>query len=144
MLDAKYSVFYHTTSESYLVRTTSYSLPAELHAHVDVVAPTTNFGLLRRMKATSFLQPDVSAITDDEAVSQLDALSLGQLAAVPSSCDTTITPACLKALYNTTGYTPQATDVNKLGVAGYLDEFANDADLQVRTTYYNSNIWPES
>ena len=37
----------------------------------------------------------------------------------------------MQALYNTTGYVPQATDVNSIGVAGYLEEFANDADLQV-------------
>ena len=48
-----------------------------------------------------------------------------------STCDEFITPDCLRALYNTSTYVPKATNVNKLGVAGYLDEFANDADLQV-------------
>jgi hypothetical protein len=32
-----------------------------------------------------------------------------------------------QALYNTTAYVPKATATNKLGVAGYLQEFANDA-----------------
>jgi len=41
-----------------------------------------------------------------------------------------ITPSCLRALYNTAGYIPKATHKNKLGVAGYLDQFANRADLQ--------------
>ncbi|KAL5536826.1 hypothetical protein ACEPAF_649 [Sanghuangporus sanghuang] len=133
MLSAKYSVFHNPSSEAYLVRTTSYSLPSELHRHVSVVAPTTYFGQMRPMRATSFVQDDVPSISDAEAAAQREAvgtLSIGQLATVPTSCNNQITPSCLKALYNTTGYTPQATDTNKLGVAGYLDEFANDADLQ--------------
>ncbi|EJD07658.1 subtilisin-like protein [Fomitiporia mediterranea MF3/22] len=133
MLSAKYSVFHNPSTDSYVVRTTSYSLPSALHPHISVVAPTTHFGQMRRMKATSFLQPDVPAISDDEAAAQSDAISKlipGSLAVVPTSCNTQITPACLRALYNTSTYVPQATDTNKLGVAGYLDEFANDADLQ--------------
>lgn len=131
MLDAKYRVFRNPATSDYVVRTTAYSLPAALHSHVSVVTPTTYFGSLRKMKATSFLQPEIPPIDDKEAVRQHEALALGGLAAVPSSCSTTITPACLRALYNTSTYTPQATNVNKLGVAGYLEEFANNADLQV-------------
>jgi hypothetical protein len=33
-------------------------------------------------------------------------------------------------MYNTEGYVPQKTDTNRLGVAGYLDQFANYDDLQ--------------
>lgn len=132
MLSAKYRIFHNPSSDTYLVRTTSYSLPSTLHAHVAVVAPTTHFGTMRRMKTTSFVQDDAELITDEEAKKQVQSLGIGQLAAVPTSCNTQITPACLRGLYNTSAYVPQATDTNKLGVAGYLDEFANDADLQVR------------
>ena len=52
-------------------------------------------------------------------------------AGVPASCVGVITPACLFALYNAAGYVPTATDKNVLGVAGYLDQFANYADMQV-------------
>ena len=130
MLDAKYSVYHKPSEDVYLVRTTSYALPAVLQEHVNVIAPTTHFGQMRPMRATSSSSPSSLAISQDEAKNQLNALSSGQ---VPSSCNTTITPACLKALYNTVGYVPQATKVNKLGIAGYLNEFANDADLQVRS-----------
>lgn len=129
MLGAKYNVYHHTKSGETVVRTLSYSLPKELHSHVDVIAPTTYFGTLRSMKATSFLQPDVKPITEDELKEA--ALTPLSNAAVPSSCARTITPACLRALYNTASYTPTETATNKLGVAGYLGEFANTADLQV-------------
>lgn len=131
MLDTKYSVFHNPSSDSYVVRTTSYSLPRPVYQHIGVVVPTTYFGTMRRMKATSFLQPDRETISKEDAIAQLSAISPGNLATVPSSCSRTITPACLRALYNTVNYTPTQTDVNKLGVAGYLEEFANDADLQV-------------
>ena len=130
MLNATYEIYHHENTEEYIVRTLSYSLPASLHPHVGVVTPTTYFGTMRSMRKTSFIQPDVKTLDNDiEIASQLT--DPASLATVPSSCSSTITPACLRALYNTTSYVPKATDVNKLGVAGYLDEFANNADLQV-------------
>ncbi|KAH9479704.1 putative tripeptidyl-peptidase SED2 [Psilocybe cubensis] len=127
MLNTKYNVYEHGPSGEEVIRTLSYSLPQELHSHIDVVAPTTYFGTLRSMRKTSFLQPDVKPITDEELAASLVP---GSNAAVPSSCSTTITPTCLRDLYNSSAYVPQATATNKLGVAGYLQEFANLADLQ--------------
>ncbi len=50
--------------------------------------------------------------------------------AVPASCATTITPACLQALYGIP--TALATQkANTLGVSGFIDQFANQADLRV-------------
>ena len=64
---------------------------------------------------------------------------LSPLATVPSSCGSTITPACLRALYNTTSYTPKATATNKLGVAGYLDEYAVHSDLKTFLNRFRSD-----
>jgi tripeptidyl-peptidase I len=130
MLNATYEIYQHEGTAEYIVRTLSYSLPASLHPHIGVVTPTTYFGTMRSMRKTSFLQPNIKPIENDfEAAARLS--GPGSLATVPSSCSTTITPACLRALYNTSTYVPKATNVNKLGVAGYLDEFANNQDLQV-------------
>ncbi|KAI0079096.1 subtilisin-like protein [Panus rudis PR-1116 ss-1] len=129
MLNATYNVYRHAKTDEYIVRTTSYSLPSVLHEHIGVVAPTTYFSTMRSMKATSFIQSGAKTIEDDHEVAP-KLINPGSLATVPSSCSTTITPACLRALYNTTTYVPKATATNKIGIAGYLDEFANDADLQ--------------
>jgi len=126
MLNTKYNVYKHKTTGQEVVRTLSYSLPKELHSHIDVVAPTTYFGTLRSMRATSFLQPDIKPVEDLAAAGLLT-----PAATVPASCGTTVTVSCLRALYNTSSYVPAATSTNKLGVAGYLDEYANTADLQV-------------
>lgn len=129
MLGTKYNVYHHAKSGQDVVRTLGYSLPKELHSHVDVVAPTTYFGTLRSMKSTSFVQHDVKPMTSAE-VEEASLVPVSN-AVVPTTCTRTITPACLRALYNTSTYVPTQTATNKLGVAGYLGEFANTADLQV-------------
>ena len=126
MLGAKYGVYHHPQASDYILRTTSYSLPAELQPHIAVVSPTTYFGTTKAMRATSFVEEDFTLKVDYAKINADD-----KEGAIPSSCKTKITPACLIALYNTTGYVPSATDTNKLGIAGYLDEYANRADLQV-------------
>ncbi|KAJ7249548.1 peptidase S8/S53 domain-containing protein [Mycena haematopus] len=126
MLNTKYGVYYHPASGSSVVRTMGYSLPTELHSHIDVITPTTYFGTLHSMRSTSFIQPQAASLVDtaDSFASEISPL------AVPASCGSTVTPACVRAMYNTTNYVPAATTTNKLGVAGYLGEFANDKDLQ--------------
>ncbi|KAG6836128.1 hypothetical protein H0H93_011087 [Arthromyces matolae] len=126
MLNTKYHVYEHSASSERVVRTLSYSLPRDLHDHVDLVSPTTYFGTTRSMRATSFLEP-AHADTFEKG-SELDA--------VPSSCNSTITISCLQNLYNTVNYKPSAKN-NSLGIVGYLEEFANRADLQ---TFYSKYL----
>ena len=123
MLSAKYNIYRHTTSGEEVVRTLSYSLPKELHDHIDVISPCTYFGTIRSMRVTSSLHSTLHDIVQDTP-----SASEGTLA---PSCNTTITPSCLRALYNTSSYVPVSTNVNKLAIAGYLDNFASYADLQV-------------
>lgn len=132
MLNAKYNVYRNPDTNSYVVRTTAYSLPRALHGHVDLVAPTTCFTSMRGMRRTSFLQPEPVEGQSDVFRGAGNNFASEELSpnAVPTSCNSRITPDCLRALYNTTSYIPRATDVNKIGVAGYLDEFANRNDLQ--------------
>jgi tripeptidyl-peptidase-1 len=106
-----------------------YSLPRELHSHVGVITPTTYFSTVRSMCATYIVQSESTEVGSNIGAESAPA------AVPPSSCNTVITPTCLRTLYNTNGYVPAATNVNKLGVAGYLNEYANRADLQVRPSY---------
>ena len=39
-----------------------------------------------------------------------------------------MTPECLLELYNATGYKPQVPGENKIGVTGYLEQYANYED----------------
>jgi len=97
MLGAKYGVYRHAKSGDTVLRTVSYSLPKELHSHIDVVAPTTYFGTMKSMKATHFLQPELDAV---HAKNVSDAIEPIANAVPPASCASIITPSCLRTLYN--------------------------------------------
>ena len=122
VLGTKYHTYKHSKSGEEIVRTLSYSLPKELHSHIDLVAPTTYFGTLRSMKTTSVLEPETSGKNPTFASP-----------ASPLYCNAAVTPKCLQSMYKTIDYVPEAKS-NVLGVAGYLNEFANYADLQVGQT----------
>jgi len=49
---------------------------------------------------------------------------------VDPSCNSTITITCLKQLYGI-NHQPSARNGNQIGLTGYLNEFANIADLQL-------------
>ncbi|KAF8607532.1 tripeptidyl peptidase A [Ceratobasidium sp. AG-I] len=124
MLGAEYAVWEHAESGEKIVRTMEYSLPGSVHAHVHLVTPTTMFGSPKRHKATFHYAGETKAKSSN-------------LAAVPAaSCNSTITISCLQALYNTGNYTATVKS-NRLGIAGYLEEFANYADLQ---TFYKKYL----
>jgi hypothetical protein len=53
------------------------------------------------------------------------------------NCSHTVTISCLRTMYNVTGYVPQATNTNKIGITGYLGQFANKADLQ---SFYKAEL----
>ncbi|KAF8897766.1 tripeptidyl peptidase A [Infundibulicybe gibba] len=128
MLDTTYHVWKHVASGDYLLRTTSYSLPADLHEHVDVVQPTTMFGRFKGMKSTLVFKEEAPAANLAENLPPFVNADTG--VTVNASCNATITIGCLDQLYNAVGYVPQATNKNQIGITGYLEQFANNQDLQ--------------
>ncbi|KAI5119526.1 hypothetical protein M0805_002548 [Coniferiporia weirii] len=133
MLATEYHVYRHKRTDERVVRTTSYSLPRALHAHIDLVQPTTMFDNMRKMHATFHLDGPVTQNTD--SASPLVTGPAGQN--ISASCNTTVTPTCLMQLYRTEGYVPQAADKgNRIGVTGYLEQFVNFADLQTFYTMF--------
>ncbi|KAG6844454.1 hypothetical protein H0H87_006874 [Tephrocybe sp. NHM501043] len=123
-----YHVWEHIASGSQLVRTTSYSLPEHIYTHVDVVQPTTLFALWKGLKATLYYEDIIEELP---VVDSLSKENLASGAVVDPSCNATVTLSCLKQLYNIGNYTPQATKDNAIGITGYLEQFVNDADLQL-------------
>lgn len=136
-----YHVWKHEKSDDEFVRTTSYSLPAHLHEHVDVIQPTTMFG---RMKAE---RSDIFAIEDEHNFKVASDLAeeppiySGGVTNVPvdAACNSTITISCLQQLYNLGNYTASDTPENSIGITGYLGQYANLEDLQSFYTAYRSD-----
>ena len=111
------------------MRTTSYSVPAHLDEHIDLIQPTTLFSTFRSMKTTFRLHKDAPPVIDATAPPiSIPSASGGK---VDASCNRTITITCLLELYNAVGYKPSAKTGNQIAITGYLDQFANIADLQL-------------
>ncbi|KIJ29336.1 hypothetical protein M422DRAFT_188615 [Sphaerobolus stellatus SS14] len=114
MFAADFSVFTQESTGEQTIRTLSYSVPAALKPHVELVHPTV---------AVGSPVPDV-AVTPD---------------AVPASCATEITPACLQALYGIPASVPSQS-ASKIGVSGFIGQFAQTADLKSFLTTFRTDI----
>ncbi|KAG0144533.1 hypothetical protein CROQUDRAFT_659859 [Cronartium quercuum f. sp. fusiforme G11] len=123
MLNTSYSIFQHQDGE-HIIRTESFSLPKNLHRHIDVVQPTTMFGRLSKQRSTVKV---VDSLPQDQVVSLLDIGS-------PNNCSdpSSVTNDCLRKLYKTYDYQVKWSQKgNSIGITGYLSEAANLADAQM-------------
>lgn len=136
LLAAEFSTFTHEETGSQLVRTLSYSLPTDLVDHIQFVHPTVKYVpavslvlliiKLSRISITSF------AVIKTKAPKFKKLSSSGNLTsrAAPASCATSITPTCLQEEYGIpTAAGPSAS--SKIAVSGFIEQFANEADLKV-------------
>ncbi|KAI0645469.1 family S53 protease [Trametes meyenii] len=127
LLDADFSVFTHEETGKTSIRTLAYSIPADLKGHVDLVHPTVTFpNPFARLPAM---------VTPPKAKKAVNLTS----DAVPASCSSTITPACLQALYGIPT-TPAQVSSNKLAVSGFIEQFANQADLRTFLINFRPDI----
>lgn len=113
LLNTTYSVWNHVSGDS-LVRTTYYNLPEHLHEHIDVIQPTTSFGLFKPQRITSFIEEDAPVLVDATAQVLSSANTI-----VNASCNTTITPQCLYQLYDI-NYNGSFSTGNSIATANYL------------------------
>ncbi|PCH39539.1 family S53 protease-like protein [Wolfiporia cocos MD-104 SS10] len=112
LLDTNFSVYTHQLSGQQIIRTLSYSIPTHLKGHVELVHPTITFSAApfkSSLSATRVSLPDT-------------------LSSEPSACEQYVDPACLQALYGIP-MTPATETSNQIGVTGYGEEWANEADL---------------
>ena len=139
LLNANFSTYTHTASNTTVVRTLSYSLPSDLDNHVEFIYPTTQYDL-RAMNAETtltivlrFIPPTSSKLNSKIVGSQAlyTSTKVSKRADVPSQCNENINPSCLQAIYNIPT-TPATAQGNLLGVSGFLQEVANKDDLQVQ------------
>jgi tripeptidyl-peptidase-1 len=140
MLDADFSVFKHVATGVELIRTLSYSIPSSLQRHLDIVHPTTTYVQFVFSNFNGYLPNFVTRFTKGNGSLPLKFIPLKkngtatngtQPTTVPSSCDSIVTPDCLEAIYGLpTALATQSS--NQIAVAGYLGQYAQQADLTVR------------
>ncbi|KAG5986653.1 hypothetical protein E4U54_005314, partial [Claviceps lovelessii] len=111
LLKTEYSSFVDKRSGRAVLRTLQYSVPDILASHIDVIEPTTFFGM-KRLGLTENLWN----------------LSPADIEAAERNC-TYITPACLSNLYNYGR--AEAYSNGLMGIAGFINESASPSDLSV-------------
>ncbi len=120
LLGASYQLYRRTgTNDTAILRTIGYALPAVLHTHVQTVVPTTYFASTLTLWQTP-QRRSFGEITD---------MASREPVTVLSSRYDEVTPSYLRSLYRTAAYVPAATDRNRLGVAGFLNNYPSPADL---------------
>jgi tripeptidyl-peptidase I len=148
LLDAEYHVYTHTTTGLQQIGCHSYSVPAHVQEHVDLIKPTVHFThhvpespakkkreLKKRFGGIGAPSPDTGPKTNGAAVTitasletcdEMSAFSLLVLCGYTISHDLAVTPDCLRALY-AVNYTPVATDRNTFGISACNDLCASDS-----------------
>ncbi|KAK0502015.1 family S53 protease-like protein [Armillaria luteobubalina] len=116
LLSAQYEKFVHIDTGELVIRTLAASIPSDLTEFIEVVHPTTSFATLTSGPKPVMSIPLTSNITEEANPA-------------PSSCNDMVTPACLQALYGIPA-TRATQSSNRIAVPGFLNQFAQTADLQ--------------
>lgn len=114
MFNASYQ--HYTNNGVTKLRTLSYSIPDEIQDHVALVDPGTYFGNIQ-----AFVPREYKPTTTkrDEPSKR----------AVDASCQTSITPACLKEMYNVGDYAADAKSGSSIGFGNFLNQSTIFSDL---------------
>jgi len=113
LFDTSFETFTEVATGQQGIRTLSFSLPSSLIGVIETVHPTTSFDF------GGSESPEFHAI-------QIKKRSEN---ALPASCDTEMTPSCLQELYGIPT-TPATQKTNTIAVSGFIEEFAQTADLK--------------
>ena len=101
ILDTRFHYYSNSANQIESIRTLRYSVPEDLHEYIQMIQPTTRFSQLRAQNST------ISDLVTVTAVENAPDPSVGSDTA---SCNTAITPQCLKDLYNFGDYQGKAVE----------------------------------
>jgi tripeptidyl-peptidase-1 len=131
LLETEYSVYVHDDGTEH-ARTTKWSLPRHLHAHIDTIQPTTSF-MRTKTNNAEFKQlrkrdgpwppADYKPPTDP---------ALARACSINGT-----TPECFNTLYKTKGYKQKAAGKNQIGFNNFLKEVPIRPDAALFLKKYN-------
>jgi hypothetical protein len=142
LLHTKYSAFQNDEAGKTLVRTLSYSVPEAVKPYVATVQPTNMFTL--RNLRSNIVPLDKSAAMNQRLSADVEAESKSDFSVAEvteqaqTSCNSTVTLDCLANLYGFAGY--DATGEADIGISGFLEQYAQYADLEI----FLENYKPEA
>lgn len=113
MLETEFFYYHHRESRTRAIRTLGYSVPREIHPHIQLIQPTTRFGYISPHGTLPLEQPIVASSED-----------------LTADCETVIRPDCLRDLYGLQKVNTTPSSFNRLGVSGFLGQYARHSDFQ--------------
>lgn len=130
MLEADFQWYSSSLVDKDILRTLQYSVPRALHCKISIVSPTTRF-YSQKLDKTPTMQYDQNRYME---VRDLPHTSepIHKRATVDPSCNRTITPDCIRALYNVPSNLTVST-ARGLGVYGSQDQVAKYTDFNIFT-----------
>nr|AJD23156.1 putative serine protease [Onygena corvina] len=111
MLNTRFYKFRNNMDGSSVIRTLEYSVAASVAPYVHMIQPTTKFSAPR---------PELSSVFTTE---------LNINSAQEVDCNVTITPDCIRDLYKMGNTFATKDPRNRLGISGYLEQFARLDDF---------------
>ncbi len=123
MLNTRFYYFRHPATNTKRLRTLEYSLPPDLHEHIQMVHPTIHFGHPEPHVRSAAYSADDDA--DDEPIPKYG--SATQLNA--TYCNETVSMDCLRALYGVGDFRANRTSGAKLGISGFAQSHIDYHDL---------------
>ncbi|GAB7341341.1 hypothetical protein MBLNU457_7605t2 [Dothideomycetes sp. NU457] len=110
LFSTRFAVYQSTHREIQRIRALNYSLPADLQQYIHTVQPITRFDHVRPHRSNPVIEG---------------------LMVPPTDCNETITPDCLRTLYNIPLLSPTLHNQTFLGIAGLLQQYPRYDDLEV-------------
>ncbi|KAJ7114150.1 family S53 protease-like protein [Mycena crocata] len=132
ILATNFSIFKDVDTGVTTIRTLEYSIPVALQDHIDFLHPTTSF--TRPLSS----RPTFHALNTTKVVAPIPD-SLKRAHVMPLACGSIITPACLQAIYGVPA-TAATQSSNRLGVSGFIEQWANQADLKQFLTNFRTDM----
>ncbi|KAK9860570.1 Peptidase S8/S53 [Penicillium brevicompactum] len=119
MLRSEFFYYHNEAQKEPVIRTLGYSVPSDILPYIQLIQPTTRFGNISPRKLT-MLKHELATPE--------------QLA---SGCDEAITPSCLHNLYGIGNVSTTPDRRNRLGVSGFLEQYARHGDLEEFFAHYS-------
>ncbi|KAG6829789.1 hypothetical protein H0H92_003444 [Tricholoma furcatifolium] len=129
LLNAEYHVYSHAETGEEQIGCASYSVPAHVQPHVDIIKPTVHFNHRPVAKRRNKRGMNLGAPSSSRGpkFSNKHVLSTAPSLA---NCDEMITLDCLRALY-AVDYTPVATKKNSYGIVEFTPQAFLQGDLDL-------------
>ncbi|CAL5866236.1 uncharacterized protein PFLUO_LOCUS443 [Penicillium psychrofluorescens] len=122
MLKTRFFLYHNDASQTSAIRALGYSVPEELHPHIEMIQPTTRFGNLGPQRALPLAQPIVATPED-----------------LAGGCDRLMTPDCLRDMYGLYDTEAKPDLRNRLGISGFLVQYGRYSDFNSFTGRFAPN-----